>query len=75
MTVPTEELLAEGRAALRAGDAAEARRVLEQALATSPSGEVLEGPARAAYLALDFEQAIREWEHAYAAHRGAGERW
>jgi tetratricopeptide (TPR) repeat protein len=73
MTVPVQELLAEGRAALRAGDAAEARRALEQVLATSPSGEVLEGLARAAYLALDFEQAIREWEQAYAAFRGAGD--
>ena len=73
MTVPVQELLAEGRAALMAGDAAEARRALEQVLATSPSGEVLEGLARAAYLALDFEQAIREWEQAYAAFRGAGD--
>jgi tetratricopeptide (TPR) repeat protein len=73
MTVPTQELLAEGRAALRAGDAAEARRVFEQALATSPSGEVIEGLARAAYLALDFQTAIGKWERAYAAYRGVGD--
>jgi tetratricopeptide (TPR) repeat protein len=73
MTVPTQELLAEGRAALRAGDAAAARRVLEQALATSPSGDVIEGLARAAYLALDFQTAIEEWERAYAAYRGVGD--
>jgi DNA-binding NarL/FixJ family response regulator len=66
-------LLAEGRAALRAGDAAGARRALEQALATSPSGEALEGLARAAYLALDFRKAIGEWERAYAAYRAVGD--
>jgi tetratricopeptide (TPR) repeat protein len=69
-----QELLAEGRAALRAGDAAGARRVLEQALATSPSGEAIEGLARAAYLALDFGTAITDWERAYAAYRGVGDR-
>jgi hypothetical protein len=33
---------------------------------------VIEGLARAAYLALDFQTAIEEWERAYAAYRGVG---
>ena len=58
MGLPLEELIAEGRAALRAGDAAGARRVFESALAESASGDVIEGLARASYLELDFSQAI-----------------
>jgi DNA-binding NarL/FixJ family response regulator len=64
-----QDLLAEGRAALRVGDAAGARHVLERALAESPSGDVIEGLAGVAYLELDFPRAIEEWERAYAAHR------
>jgi DNA-binding NarL/FixJ family response regulator len=73
MTVPIQELLAQGRAALQAGDAAGAHGVLEQALAMSASGEVMEGLARAAYLKLDLREAIEMWERAYAAYRGVGE--
>jgi hypothetical protein len=58
VSVPVQELLAEGWAALRAGDAAAARRTLERALASSPSGEVLEGAACAAHLELDFPRAM-----------------
>ena len=58
MSRSVEALLDEGRAALRTGDAVGARRALERALAASPSGEVLEGLARAAYLELDFPRAI-----------------
>jgi len=56
--VPVQELLAEGRAALRAGDAAGARRALERAGAGTQSGDVIEGLARASYLDLDFTTAI-----------------
>ena len=74
MGLPLEELIAEGRAALRAGDAAGARRVFESALAESASGDVIEGLARASYLELDFPQAIEGWERAYAAHRDSDDR-
>lgn len=73
MTATVLELLAEGRAALRAGDAAGARRVLERALAESPSGDVIEGLARASYCELDYSQAIEGWERAYSAHRADGD--
>ncbi|MDQ1395811.1 MAG: hypothetical protein QOG64_1070, partial [Acidimicrobiaceae bacterium] len=74
MTVPVETLIDQGRAALRAGDAAGARRVLGPAFAQSPSGDVIEGLARASYLELAFTDAIAGWERAYAAHRGSGDR-
>jgi len=74
VTVPVQELIDEGRAALRAGDAAGARRALGSALADSASGDVIEGLARASYLELDFSQAIEGWERAYAAHRDGGDR-
>jgi DNA-binding NarL/FixJ family response regulator len=73
MSRSVEALLDAGRAALRAGDAAGARRALERAFAISPSGEVLDGLARAAYLELDFPRAIEDWERAYAAYRSAGD--
>ena len=34
---------------------------------------MIEGLARAAYLALDFQTAIGKWERAYAAYRGVGD--
>ena len=73
MTARLEELVAEGRAALRAGDAAGARRALEQAVGASGVGDVIEGLARASYLELDYVTAIDGWERAYAAHRDAGD--
>ena len=68
-----EDLLSQGRAALRLGDAAAARRAFEAAVALSPSGDALEGVARACYLALDMMGAIASWERAYPAHRSAGD--
>ena len=72
VTAQVPELVAEGRAALRRGDAAGAR-----ALRTRPtgpaSGDVIEGLARASYLELDFAAAIEGWERAYAAYRDAGD--
>ncbi|MEY2583061.1 MAG: hypothetical protein QOE09_2910 [Ilumatobacteraceae bacterium] len=65
------ELIAEGRAALRAGDAAGARRAFEQS--ELGSADVIEGLARAAYLEMNFAEAIAGWERAYAAHREAGD--
>lgn len=66
-----QELIADGRAALRAGDAAGARAVFERALAESASGDAIEGLARASYLDLDYARAIEEWEQAYVAHRAS----
>ena len=67
MTVPVDELIAAGRNALRNGDGAAARRHYEQALEADPSGDVLEGLARAAYLEHDYSEAIAALERAYAA--------
>ncbi len=67
------ELVEQGRAALRAGNAAEARRLLALAGADAPSGDITEALARASYLELDFPAAIAGWEQAYAAHREAGD--
>ena len=73
VTVPVQDLVAEGREALRSGDAFRARRVFELALARSASGDVIEGLARASYLELDYPAAIAGWERAYAAHRDGGD--
>lgn len=61
------QLLAEGRAALREGDAARARHAFERL--DPASGEALEGLARAGYLELDVTGSIRHWERAYAVYR------
>jgi DNA-binding CsgD family transcriptional regulator len=63
----------QARAALRAGDAASARALVEPLLAGEPPGDVLEVLARADYLDLDFAAALTRWERAYAAHRAAGD--
>jgi DNA-binding CsgD family transcriptional regulator len=59
----------EGRAALRDGDAATARRAFELALAEGESGEVLEGLAQALYLEREYEASAAQYERAYAAYR------
>jgi DNA-binding NarL/FixJ family response regulator len=72
--VTRDELITAGRAALRAGDAAGARRAFETGLGEWPGdGDFVEGLARAAYLGLDFAGAMELWERAYAAHRAAGD--
>ncbi len=63
--------LAAGRAALRAGDAATARSLLERV--APPSGVAVEGLAQAAYLDLDFPRAVDGWERAYTMHRDSGD--
>ena len=70
---PGARLSREGRAALRAGDAARASELLDRALAESPSGDVIEGLARASYFELDFPRAVDARERAYAAHRSRGD--
>jgi tetratricopeptide (TPR) repeat protein len=73
VTAGLHDLVAEGRAALRRGDAAAARRAFEQAPAAPASGDVIEGLARACYLERDFPGAIEAWERAYAVYRDAGD--
>lgn len=69
MAAPTDELVAAGRAALRSGDVAAARRALEQVTAEARSGDVVEALARTSFIELDFAAAAAEWERAYALHR------
>jgi DNA-binding CsgD family transcriptional regulator len=59
----------QGRAALRAGDAATARHVFELALAEGESGDALEGLGEALYLQCDYPAAAAYYERAYAAFR------
>jgi len=65
--------LAEGRAALRAGDAITARRAFEAVASAGETPETIEGLAQASYLELDYLAAIAGWERAYAAYREAGD--
>ena len=62
-----DELIEQARSALRAGDAASARILLDEANTEhSDDADVLEGLGRAAYLDLDFQAAIEHWQRAYA---------
>jgi DNA-binding CsgD family transcriptional regulator len=67
--VVTATLVADGLAALRDGDLATGRRLLERAVAENPSGEALEGLGEALYFACEFVAAIDHYERAYAAYR------
>jgi tetratricopeptide (TPR) repeat protein len=62
-------LLAAGRAALRDGDGAVARRAFERALAERESVEVLEGLAQALYLEGEYSAAAAHYERLYVAYR------
>ena len=62
-------LIDRGRAALRDGDAAGARRAFGSALAEAESGEALEGLAEALYLEREYAEAAAHYERAYAAYR------
>src|SRR5690349_12052662 len=73
MSVPVDELVAEGRAAIRRGDAAAAREAFAGAMTDAPSGAVLEGSGHVAYLELEYDPAIAAWERAYGAYRAAGD--
>jgi DNA-binding CsgD family transcriptional regulator/Tfp pilus assembly protein PilF len=67
-------LLAAGIRALRAGDAACARRAFEEVLDEWPDeGDAIEGLARATYIDLEFGRAIELWERAYTTHRSDGD--
>ena len=73
MGAGAQQLIEQGRAALRAGDVAAARDAFERAMADSPSADAVEGLARTSYLTQDFARAIADWERAYAMHREAGD--
>jgi len=62
-------LIEEGVAALRAGDAATARRVFGLAVADVESGAALEGLAEALYLEREYSAAAAHYERAYRAYR------
>jgi|SoiMetStandDraft_5_1073268.scaffolds.fasta_scaffold00029_13 DNA-binding CsgD family transcriptional regulator len=66
------DLIADGRAALRVGDAATARTSFEAALALGPNSAALEGLGFADYLAMDFDEAIDLWQQSYAGYRADG---
>jgi tetratricopeptide (TPR) repeat protein len=62
-------LIEEGLAALRDGDTATARRVLELAVTEVESGEALEGLAEALYLEHEYIASAARYERAYIAYR------
>jgi hypothetical protein len=66
-------LVDEGKAALRGGDIAAARRAFELALAEGVSGAALEGLAEARYLEREYSAAAAGYERAYSAYRGEGQ--
>ena len=69
MVAPIDELIADGRAALRRGDSAGAREVFELARDQAASGDVLAGLAQASFLEQDVPTAVEGWERAYTAYR------
>jgi DNA-binding CsgD family transcriptional regulator len=66
------DLIAEGQTALRTGDAAAARSSFAATLSLGPNSSALEGLGYASYLALDFNEAIDNWQQAYAGYRADG---
>jgi Tfp pilus assembly protein PilF len=67
-------LIEEGLAALRDGDTATARRVLEVAVTEAESGEALEGLAEVLYLEREYAASAARYERAYTAYRRERER-
>jgi hypothetical protein len=65
--------VAQGRQALRQGDAVGARSVFEGALAAGGSAAALEGMSAASYVLLEFPRSIDEMEGAHAAYRFEGD--
>jgi DNA-binding CsgD family transcriptional regulator len=73
MSGPVDELVAEGRAAIRRGDAGAARAAFSDAMTQAATGAVLEGAGHVAYLEREYTEAIAAWERAYGAYRAEGE--
>ena len=67
-----EDLIADGRAAHRKGDVAAARGLFQTALTLGPNSATLEGLGFAAYLAMEFDEAIDLWQQPYAGYRADG---
>jgi hypothetical protein len=72
VTGTASDLIANGQAALRKGDGAAARGLFQTALSLGPNSAALEGLGFAAYLAMDFDEAIDLWQQSYAGHRADG---
>jgi tetratricopeptide (TPR) repeat protein len=72
VTATASDLIADGQAALRKGDAAAARASFQAALSVGPNSAALEGLGFAAYLAMDFDEAIDFWQQSYAGYRADG---
>jgi DNA-binding NarL/FixJ family response regulator len=72
MSEPSDAVLDAVRLALRGGDGAGARQLLD-AHPDAASGAALECRARAAYLELDFRGTADLWERAYGAYRASGD--
>src|SRR3954462_212786 len=69
--MPVPDMLERARPAIRSGDAASARRVLE---AGDPvDAAVREELGQVCYLELDFRGAIEAWEAAYPGYHAAGD--
>lgn len=64
-----DQLIADGKAALRVGNGTRARQAFEAALEETESGEVLECLGQAAYLEFAFTDCVQLYERAYAGYR------
>jgi DNA-binding CsgD family transcriptional regulator/tetratricopeptide (TPR) repeat protein len=69
VTATASDLIADGQAALRRGDAAVARTSFQAALSLGPNSAALEGLGFAAYLVMEFDEAIDLWQQSYAGYR------
>jgi DNA-binding CsgD family transcriptional regulator len=72
VTATVSDLIADGQAALRKGDGVAARALFQAALSVGPNSAALEGLGFAAYLAMDFDEAIDLWQQSYAGYRADG---
>jgi DNA-binding CsgD family transcriptional regulator/uncharacterized protein HemY len=70
---PVEDLLAEGRSALREGNWSSARGCFQQAADRRPCGEALDGLAQALFALGDYAAAIHGNQQAFAAFRAEGD--
>jgi DNA-binding CsgD family transcriptional regulator len=72
MTATVSDLIADGQAALRKGEAAAARDLFKAVLSLGPNSAALEGLGSAAYLAMEFDEAMDLWQQSYAGYRADG---
>lgn len=79
MTLAVDALVEKGRLALSDGDGPAARRAFQEALEAAPDsdaaeGSALEGLGHAAYLMLDLDEALTQWQRCFARYRESGNR-